>query len=50
MKRALKDFFTTNFIKALLGAIGLSGLIIVAATVSAAAQRNTTPVYPTPRS
>ena len=39
MKRALKDFFTTNFIKALLGALGLSGLIIVAATVSAAAQK-----------
>ena len=39
MKRVLKDFFTTNFIKALLGAIGLSGLIIVAAIVSAAAQK-----------
>ena len=39
MKRVLKDFFTTNFIKALLGAIGLSGLIIVVATVSAAAQK-----------
>ena len=39
MKRVLKDFFTTNFIKALLGAIGLSGLIIFAATVSAAAQK-----------
>ena len=39
MKRVLKDFFTTNFIKALLTALGLSGLIIVAATVSAAAQK-----------
>ena len=38
MKRALKDFFRTNFIKALLVA-GLSGLIIAAASVSALAQK-----------
>jgi branched-chain amino acid transport system substrate-binding protein len=39
MKRMLKDFFTTNFIKAVLKALGLSGLIIAAATVSAVAQK-----------
>ena len=35
MKRMLKDFFTTNFAKAL----GISGLIVAAATMSAAAQK-----------
>ena len=39
MKRALKDFFRTNFIKALLRRFGLSGLILAAATASAAAQK-----------
>ena len=39
MKRVLKDFFTTNFIKALSRALGLSALILAAATVSAAAQK-----------
>ena len=39
MKRMLKDFFTTNFIKTVLKAVGLSGLIIAAATVSAVAQK-----------
>src|SRR5712691_2514161 len=39
MKRVLKDFFTTNFIKAALKALGLSGLIIAAATMSAVAQK-----------
>ena len=39
MKRVLKAFFTTNFIKASAQALGLSGLIIVAATASAAAQK-----------
>src|SRR3954465_6738681 len=41
MKRALKDFFTTNFIKALFTALGLSlglsGVIAAAATAPAAA-------------
>jgi ABC-type branched-subunit amino acid transport system substrate-binding protein len=39
MKRALKDLFTTNFIKAVARTIGLSGLIIGAATMSAVAQK-----------
>jgi len=43
MKRCAKDFFTTNFVKALVKSVvrslGLSGLIIAAATVSAAAQK-----------
>src|SRR5258708_27908911 len=39
MKRALKDLFTTNFIKAVARTIGLSGLIIAAATMSAVAQK-----------
>ncbi len=39
MTRVLKDFFTTNFIKALFKALGLSGLIIAAATASAVAQK-----------
>jgi branched-chain amino acid transport system substrate-binding protein len=39
MKRFAKDFFTTNFVKAVVKALGLSGLIIAAATVPAAAQK-----------
>src|SRR4051794_6109915 len=51
MKRVLKDFFTTNLIKApfkalglslglsLLRSLGLAGLILAAATASAAAQK-----------
>ena len=39
MKRVLKDLFTTNFIKALLRCLGLSGLILAAASVSAVAQK-----------
>ena len=39
MKRFAKDFFTTNFVKAVVKALGLSGLIIAAAAVSAAAQK-----------
>src|SRR5258708_34324880 len=43
MKRALKESFTTNFVKALLKSLvrslGISGLIIAAATASALAQK-----------
>ena len=39
MKRSLKDFFRTNFIKALAKALALSATIIAAATASAAAQK-----------
>ena len=43
MKRALKESFTTNFVKALLKSLikslGLSGLIIAATTLSATAQK-----------
>jgi branched-chain amino acid transport system substrate-binding protein len=39
MKRTLKDFFRTNFIKALARAVALSATIIAAATASAAAQK-----------
>ena len=47
MKHCAKDFFTTNFFKALVGSLvrslvrslGLSGLILAAATASAVAQK-----------
>ena len=39
MKRTLKDFFRTNFIKALARAVALSATIIAAATASAATQK-----------
>src|SRR5258708_32538244 len=39
MKRFAKDFFTTNFVKVVVKAVGLSGLIIAAATAPALAQK-----------